>query len=177
MADEATPTSDSTPDPTPTPAPEASKETFSKEYVQELRQEAAKQRTAKKQAVDDAKAEAQAELDKYKAGADTKYGALQTELGEAWITIQKLHTAIAEGVPTEKLLAFVEVLKGTDEETIKQSAQTAKELFGDLTSKSPEPQGGRPPAYDPTHGHGSKNELPLNGDPLLNTVKKLVGVK
>jgi hypothetical protein len=175
MADEATPTPD--PTPTPAPAPEASAETFSKEYVQELRQEAAKQRTAKKQAVDDAKAEAQAELDKFKAGADSKYGELQTELGNAWITVQKLHTAIELGVPTDKLLAFVEVLKGTDEETIKQSAQTAKELFGDLAAPAPQGNGQRPPAYDPTHGHGNKNELPLNGDPLLNTVKKLVGVK
>jgi hypothetical protein len=176
MADEATTETESTSDATPA-APVAGGETFSKEYVQELRQEAAKQRTAKKQAVDDAKAEAQAELEKFKAGADTKFGALQSELGEAWIMIQKLHTAIEEGVPTNKLLAFVEVLKGTDEETIKQSAQTAKELFGDLSgSNGEQPASGRPPAYDPTHGHGSK-ELPLNGDPLLNTVKKLVGVK
>lgn len=176
MADEAATSTPESAPATTTEAPEA-KESFSKEYVQELRQEAAKQRTAKKQAVDDAKAEAQAELDKFKSAADTKYGTLQTELGEAWITIQKLHTAIAEGVPTEKLLAFVDVLKGTDEETIKQSAQTAKELFGDLSQPNGEqPKTGRTPAYDPTHGHGSK-ELPLNGDPLLATVKKMVGVK
>ena len=110
----------------------------------------------------------QGEFDKRQAGNDTKYGELQTDLGKAWIELQKLYASIDSGIPTDKVRSFVSVLQGSDEESISKSVATAKELFGDLTKKSP--------AYDPTQGRGG-SEAPLNGDPLLNAVKKMVGAK
>jgi hypothetical protein len=146
----------------------ASQETFSREYVQELRQEAAKARTAKKEALEQLRAELNGEFEKKQAGSDTKYTELQTDLGKAWVELQKLYSAIDNGIPTDKVRSFVSVLQGSDEESISKSVATAKELFGDLSKPSP--------AHDPTQGQGGKN-LPLNGDPLLAAVKKMVGAK
>lgn len=161
--DSSTPTDAST-----QPAPEAKQaETFTKEYVQELRNEAAKYRIEKNEAVEQAKAAVAADFQKQMAEKDVALAEAQNQLGQAWIEMEKLYVSLDAKVPSERVRAFAEILKGEDPETIRESAKSAKELFTGLETKSP--------AIDPTQGSGG-GVVPLNGDPLLNALKKVVGI-
>lgn len=144
--------------------------TFSLEYVQQLRNEAAGHRTAKNDAVEAAttaaKAEAQAEI----ANRDLRITELENDLGSAWIEIEKLVTAIEAEVPSNKVLSLVKVLQGTDKESITESVKSSLELFGPFDVKTP--------AFDPSQGLGGKgNHMPLNGDPILEAIERIVGVR
>lgn len=142
---------------------------FDEAYVKSLRDEAAAARVAKKDAVEAALKSAneahQAEL----AGRDTVQTELQNELAAAKIELEKLYISIDAGVPSDKVRAFSAILQGTDTESIKASAKSAYELAGGFATKSP--------AFDPTQGFGGRETLPLNGDPILNAMKSVLGIK
>lgn len=160
-----------TPTPTPDPAPVAGQETFSKDYVQQLRNEAAKYRTEKNDAVEAAKAAVQQEWEGKLTETASKISELEGQLGAAGIELTKLRIALELGVPSDKVLAFAEILKGDNEDAIKASATSAKELFGGFAAPP-----SNDPAFDPTQGSGrGGGALPLNGDPILAALKKAVG--
>lgn len=141
---------------------------FDEAYVKSLREEAAAARVAKKDAVDTAIKQAheahQAEL----AAKDTAFTELQNELSKARLELEKLYISIDSKVPSDKVRAFASLLQGDDTEAIKASAQAAYELAGGFSTKTP--------AFDPTQGLGGRDTLPLNGDPILEAIKKAVGV-
>ncbi len=154
------------------PAPEAVADgvkTFSLEYVQQLRQEAASHRTSKNEAVEAAKTAAAAEFEAKLAAKDLAYTELQNQLGDAWIELEKFATAVEAKVPSDKVLAFVKVLQGTDKESITESAKSSLELFGPFDAKTP--------AFDPSQGLGGKPTLALNGDPILEAITRIVGAR
>ncbi|QFP95681.1 scaffolding protein [Mycobacterium phage AbbysRanger] len=159
-------TEGATPEGNPPAAPVAP-ETFSREYVEELRRENAKARTSKNQAVEDAKSEVRKEYEAKLAEKDTAMAELQNQLGQAWIELEKVYTAVDAKVPSDRVRAFAEILKGEDPDAIKASAESAKQLFGGMT--------GTVPAVDPTQGSGGGKHVPLNGDPILEAIKKAVG--
>jgi len=166
MSDTDTTTADTTIDagvPETHPAPEV----FSKEYVQELRNEAARYRTQKNEAVEATKTAVTKEFEAKLAEKDVALTELQQQFSNAQLELEKLYVALEAKVPSDKVRAFAAILQGTDAESINESAASAKELFTGLDQKSP--------AYDPTQGAGS-GVLPLNGDPLLNALKKVVGI-
>lgn len=140
---------------------------FDEAYVKSLREEAAAARVAKKDAVEAAVNEANAKHQAELATRDTAFTELQNELAEAKIALEKYKVAIDAKVPSEKVSAFVSLLHGSDSESIQASAQAAFELAGGFNSKSP--------AFDPTQGSGGRDTLPLNGDPILEAIKKAVG--
>jgi hypothetical protein len=74
---------------------------------------------------------------------------------------------LSEGIPTEDVLDVVSLVQGADEETVSESVKRVKSLIGR------KPPADRP--VDPSQGTG--NVLPLNGDPLLEMVKSMVGAK
>lgn len=160
-----------TPAETPvTLAPVASQETFSLEYVQSLRQEAAQHRTAKNAAVEQAQASAQQEWQAKVEAATAENARLTNELGDAWVYVEKVHQTIGANVPTEKILGIAGILKGVDEASIKSSAEETKALLNISTAPL------SVPATDPTQGSGG-GVAPLNGDILLNAVKRAVGAR
>ncbi|QDF18413.1 scaffolding protein [Mycobacterium Phage Rachaly] len=146
---------------------EAQPKLFDEAYVKSLRDEAAAARVAKKDAVDAAVKELSDKHAAELAARDTAYTELQNELGKAWIELEKLQTTIALKVPSDKVNAFVSILQGTDKESIEASAKSAYELAGGFNTKTP--------AFDPTQGFGGRSEVPLNGDPILEAIKKAVG--
>mgnify|MGYP001548270668 CR=1 FL=1 len=161
-------------DTTPTPEAAATNvtgpvpvETFSRDYVEGLRSEAAKYRNEKKDAVEAAKAEVAAEWEAKLAAKDVELSQLQSDSLAKDVTLTKLRTAIEVGVPSDKLVAFSELIKGDTEEDIKASAQSAKELLGGIRTNDP--------ATDPTQGSGGKGPLALNGDPLMQKIRSIVG--
>jgi len=80
----------------------------------------------------------------------------------------KVTTALNLGVPSERVVQFASILKGGSEEEIRASAESAKELFGEVKKHQP--------ATDPTQGSGG-GPVPLNGDPILAALVKAVGPK
>lgn len=173
MSDTATPEGT----PSGTPAPEAPKpmepetpKMFDEAYVKELRNEAAAARHAKKDAVDAAVREANEARAAELVARDTRITELETELGKAWIELQKLHTTLEAKVPSDKVLAFVEILQGSDPDSITESAKKNLELIGGFDKKPV-------PGFDPTQGFGGrKDDMPLNGDPILNAMKSVLRI-
>lgn len=154
---------------TAAPTTQEAVETFSKEYVQELRNEAAKYRNEKKDAVEAAKTEAKSEvIREYEAklvDKDSALSEIQNELSGTKLELLKLKSVLAADIPSTDVLEVVSLVQGTDEESISDSVQRVKALIG----KAP----ARDRAVDPSQGTG--NPLPLNGDPLLDALKKIVG--
>jgi hypothetical protein len=143
---------------------------FDEAYVKSLREEAAASRVAKKDAVDAAIKLAneghQAEL----ASRDTALTELQTEFTAAKLELEKYKLAIEAAVPSDKVQAFVSILQGSDSESLQESAKAAYELAGGFSNNKS--------AFDPTQGFGGrKDDMPLNGDPILQAIKAAVGVK
>ena len=142
-------------------------ETFSLDYVQGLRQEAAKYRTEKNEAVAAAKAELAAKYDQALAAKDSEFEAIRNDMSAREIELVKLRTALQAGIPSEDVLEVVELVQGQDEESISESVNRVKQLIGKAPTRD------RP--VDPSQGSG--NTLPLNGDPLLESLKKIVGYR
>lgn len=170
MSDTATDTPAGTPAPEATPPAEPTPKMFDEAYVKELRNENAGLRVGKKEAVEaavnEAKQAAAAEL----VARDARITELENELGQAWTLLQKYETTIDAKVPSDKVRAFVEILQGSDAETIGDSAKKNLELIGGFDNR---PVRG----FDPTQGFGGRKEdMPLNGDPILDAIKTTLGI-
>lgn len=139
-------------------------ETFSRDYVESLRAEAAKYRTEKKDAVEAARIEAVKDYEVKLAEKDTAVSDLETRFTTASLELLKLRTVIESGIPTEDVLDVVALVQGTDEDAVKESVDRVKSLLGKAPSKDR--------LVDPSQGHG--NTVPLNGDPILNLLKRAV---
>jgi len=137
--------------------------TYSESYVNQLRNEAAKYRVEKNEAVEAAK---RATTEAVSNAFQSKMDALSADLGDAWVYAEKLHAAVESIHPESKALDFAAILTGADPESIRSSADKAKDLFGIST--------GRVTATDSTQGSGN-GVPPLNGDPLLAKLTQLVG--
>lgn len=153
---------------TEAPAQEAAPktpETFSLEYVQELRNQAAKYRTEKKSAADSAKAEVTKEFETVLAERESAVATVREELDNANLELLKLKSVLAEGVSSSHALDVAALVQGTDAESVSASVARVKSLIGASPEKA------RP--VDPTQGSGST--IPLNGDPILEKLKRMVG--
>ncbi|AER26396.1 head scaffolding protein [Mycobacterium phage Saintus] len=163
-------TPDATPSATPaTPTPEP--DTFSRDYVETLRSENAAARVKNKEAVETAKTETRAEViaeyEPQMAEKDTQIATLTADLTAAQVDNQKLRAVLAsEGVAAGDVLDLVDLVQGSDEESISESVKRVLAVYGKRETKSP--------AYDPSQGMGGGN-IPLNGDPVLNILKQAVG--
>ena len=83
----------------------------------------------------------------------------------------KLRAAIEAGISNDKIFTFADLLKGDNPEQLKSHAEELKELFV-IEEAAPTKQS----AVDPSQGSGSKH-LPLNGDPLLDSVMAVINKK
>lgn len=140
---------------------------WAREQISTANAQAAKYRNEKKDAVEAAKAAVENEW-------SVKYGELEasiadkdTELSTQRLETDKLKAALEAGISSDKVLSFASLLKGENADELKSHAEEVKALMGD--SDLPP---ANPPATDPTQGQG--NHLPLNGDPLLEAVTRIV---
>lgn len=172
MSEPVTPAAEGTTVETPVvtdPPKEPETKVFDEAYVKSLRDEAAAARVAKREAEEAAREAVKTEYESKLAEESVKYTELQNELSKAQLELEKVYVSLDAKVPSDKVRAFVEILKGDDRESIEASAKSGLELFGGFDSKSP--------AYDPSQGLGGRKEIPLNGDPILNAIKQAVGIK
>jgi hypothetical protein len=140
---------------------------FDEAYVKSLREEAAAARVAKKDAVEAAIKEANDAHQAALAERDTAQTELQNELAAAKIELEKLYISLDANVPSDKVRTFASILQGSDTESLQASAKAAYDLAGGFSAKRP--------AFDPTQGFGGRDTLPLNGDPILDALKRAVG--
>ena len=144
---------------------------FHEEYVKELRDEAAKPRTSKDDAVAAAKAEVETEWKSKYDELEALKSTVESEVDSSRLEVVKLKAALEAGIDSDKVVTFAGLLQGQNEDDLKSHADEVKTLF--VTSE-PAPAG-KQPATDPTQGSG--NHKPLNGDPLLEDIKRIVGVR
>ena len=137
---------------------------WAKQKISELNAEAAKHRVEKNAALATAKAQVEAEFKEQLTQAATEIQNLKDLLSVSNIEKLKLEAAVDAKVPSESAKDFASILQGTTPEEIKSHAEAAKKLFGNVEGKD------RP--VDPTQGTGSP--LPLNGDPLLEAVRRAI---
>jgi hypothetical protein len=140
-------------------------ESFSLDYVQQLRNEAAKYRTEKNDAVERAKTEVIKDYESKLTERESAFNETQAELSARALELLKLKAVVSAGIPTEDVLDVVTLIQGDDDATVSESVKRVKSLLGKA------PANERP--IDPSQGQA--NVLPLNGDPLLETVKRIVG--
>ncbi|AEV52086.1 hypothetical protein [Rhodococcus phage RGL3] len=156
-----------------TPSTEAEKvedlPQWAQTLISETRAEAAQHRTEKQSAVETAKAALADEHTAAIAALNVKVTETETERDGARLEVTKLKAALAVGIDGERAIGFAELLKGDNEDQIKSHADEVRKLFGDNKPA-------HVPATDPSQGSGNKTPLPLNGDPLLDAIKKKVGV-
>lgn len=140
-------------------------ETFSLDYVQGLRQEAARYRTEKNDAVEKAKGEVIKDYEGQLSEKATALVALQAQFDVHSLELLKIKAVVDAEIPTEDVADVVALVQGSDEKSVTESVKRVKSLLGKAPAKE------RP--VDPSQGSG--NHLPLNGDPLLETVRRIVG--
>ncbi|KZM68838.1 hypothetical protein [Nocardia terpenica] len=138
---------------------------WAREKLTKANNEAAKYRNEKNDAVSAAKAEALTEYEAKLAAEAEKLAALQTKYTAKELELLKLKAALTAEIPGQSAIEFASLLQGGTEDEIATHAKAVKALFGKTETKD------RP--TDPTQGTG--NVLPLNGDPLLEMVKRVVG--
>ena len=131
-------------------------ERFEKE-ASKLRAEAGRHRMEKKEAianaVNAARQEVQDELSDFQVQAQSNLN-----------SVQKFEALIAAGVPVEIMPKAFALVSGHDPDSIAESVAAVIEVMSHTV---------RDQAIDPLQGHGS--QMPLNGDPILESLKKMVG--
>lgn len=143
----------------------AKPETFSLDYVQGLRQEAAKYRTERNEAVANVKAELESNFAQQLSEKDGEFTELKVQLSAREVELLKLKSILAAGISADDVLTVADLVQGSDETSVSESIERVKSLIG----KNPP----RDRPIDPSQGSG--NTVPLNGDPLLETIKRIVG--
>lgn len=141
---------------------------WAQKELSDARAEAAKYRVEKKDAVEAAKAEAETEFNKKLDEVISAKADVESKLQAEILHGQKVRAIIDAKLPVDKLDEYVGLLQGETEEELRSHADTLKTLFNVPETKNP-------PAVDPSQGSGVPN-TPLNGDPLLNALKRKVGI-
>jgi hypothetical protein len=142
---------------------------WAKTKISELNAEAAKWRVEKNNALANAKTLVEQEYASKITEAAESYAELEVKFAEKSSWAAKLEALLdpEAGIPADRVLGMASLVQGSTEEEISKSVATIKDLF----SKDPQ----RPPLVDHTQGKGSP--LPLNGDPLLNSLKEKLGIR
>lgn len=140
---------------------------WAREQITKANNQAAKYRTEKNEAVEAAKAEVTADFQKRVSELEAQIEEREGELGSSRHEVDRLKVAIQAGIDSSKVISFSELLKGDSPEELVSHAEELKKLF-----TTDEQQKSSSKATDPSQGSG--NTLPLNGDPLLAAVSRLV---
>ena len=116
-------------------------------------------------AAESAKAEAIKEYEGRLVEKEQSFSGLREELDNTNLELQKLRAVLAEGIASEDALDVASLVQGTDDASISDSVKRVKSLIGKAPEKA------RP--IDTSQGSG--NHVQLNGDPILETVRRMVG--
>ena len=144
---------------------------WAREKLTKANNEAAKYRTEKNEAVEKAKQEVTESFTEKVEKLEAQVAERVSEIEEGRHETAKLRAAIEAGISNDKIFTFADLLKGEDPEQLKSHAEELKKLFV-VEDAAPTKQA----AVDPSQG-SSSNHLPLNGDPLLDSVMAVINKK
>lgn len=163
MSDTTTTTTATTPDNSATPAPTGKTAEWYEAELTKVREEAAGHRVAKNQAVKDATESANADWQAKLEAAAAEHETTKSELNKAQLELAKVLAAV--GDQKDHVVKIASLLQGETVEEIDAHAETVRELFAG--SHSPKP------AVDKTP---SSKAIPLNGDPIEDALKNVLGI-
>ena len=144
---------------------------WAREKLTKANSEAAKYRTEKKEAVEQARQEVADSFSEKVEKLEALVAERDSEIEAGRHEADKLRAAIEAGISNDKLFTFADLLKGDDPEALKSHAEELKQLFV-VEDQARVKQS----AVDPSQGTGG-NHLPLNGDPLLDSVMAVINKK
>lgn len=144
---------------------QADQQTFDAEYVKKLRAESAKHRTEAKANAEAARRLAELEESQKTEQQKLAERAEAADSRTAELERENLHlrTALEKGLPLE----LVDRLRGDTPDEVAADAETL------LTLVAPPDREPNQPGFD----GGARSAKPLNGDPLLNSVKQKLGIR
>lgn len=142
---------------------------WARDKISELNDEAAKYRHEKKDAVEAARAEVAAEYQTKIEALEAQIAETNSGKAESDSVVARLTASIEAGIETDKIVSFSKLLQGDTPDELKSHAEEVKGLFA---AGEQEPK--KDPAVDPSQGIGSKKHIPLNGDPLLEAITRVV---
>lgn len=140
---------------------------WARDAITRANSEAAAARVEKNNALSNAKTLIEAEYADRITEAATSYAELEVKFAEKTNRLAKLEAILAAEIPSDRAIQFAELVQGSTDEEISSSVQNIKDLF----SKDPQ----HPPLIDHTQGKGAP--LPLNGDPLMQSLKDKLGIR
>lgn len=142
---------------------------WAREKLTKANNEAAKYRTEKNEAVEAAKKEVADSFNSKIEELEARIKEGDEELGSSRHEVERIKASLEAGISADKVLSFADLLKGDNSEELRSHAESLKELFsaGDAPRSSK--------AIDPSQGKGGG--VPLNGDPLLNSLKSALNIK
>lgn len=141
---------------------------WAREQITKANKQAAKYRTERNEAVEAAKAEVAASFQPKIEELEAQLSEKDTEVCSARNEVVRLKVALQAGIDADRALSFADLLKGENEDELRSHAEELKKLFGEPSQDS-----GKRGAVDPSQGE-SGAPLPLNGDPLLDQVMRVI---
>lgn len=144
---------------------------WAREQISKANNQAAKYRTEKNEAVEAAKDEVTKSFESKIEDLESKIAEAESEGATSRHEVDRLKVTIEAGIDSEKALDFADLLKGDNKDDLRSHAEDLKKLF---SNEEPAPK--KQDATDPSQGnHGTPK--PLNGDPLLNAVTRMVNTR
>ena len=141
---------------------------WAREKLTKANNEAARYRTERNTAVEEAKAALTAEHTVALEAATAATGEVQDKLTRSELDLAKIKAVLGLEVPIDKVLSIAELVKGDTEDEVKAHAQSVAGLFAG-GAVAPVVR-----ATDPSIGTGAVASIPLNGNPILDAIKKAV---
>jgi len=145
---------------------------WAREKLTKANNEAAKYRTEKNDAVEKAKQEVADSFAEKVEALEAQVAESKSEVQTGRREVDRLKAAIEAGISNDKIFAFADLLKGDTPEEFRSHAEELKGLFAVQDDNPPRKQS----ATDPSQGAGGAH-LPLNGDPLLDSVLAVINKK
>lgn len=141
---------------------------WARKLISDANSEAAKYRTEKNQAVEAAKAEVEKQYSSQLEKVQAELAEKAESEASARFEVDRLKVALAAGIESDKVTSFARLLQGDSEEALRSHADELKKLF---TVKGDAPVAQK--ATDSSQGTGN-SVPPLNGDPILDSLKAVL---
>lgn len=145
---------------------------WAREKLTKANNEAAKYRTEKNEAVEKAKQEVTDSFTGKVEALEAQVAERENEIASSRNEKDRIKAAIEAGIANDKIFTFADLLKGETPEELRSHAEELKSLF---TVQDDNPKK-KTSATDPSQGTGN-DHLPLNGDPLLESVMAVINKK
>lgn len=142
---------------------------WARDQITKANKEAARYRVERNEAVEAAKKEVSQQYESRVAELEAKLRDEQGFSADARRDVERLRVTIQAGIDSDKALAFSGLLQGENEDELRSHADELKRLF----SVEPAGDSSKGAAVDPSQG-SSGSPMPLNGDPLLEQVMRVV---